>query len=109
NVPYPNLKRGRRLSPPSCCKVWQLKLFQREKYHSRHLRASPQGDGERGPTLTPDCSGLAVNSPFARAWACPGGGEPRSGTNCRPIGSEFRVPSWAKLEEGVPGFTLLCP
>src|SRR5262249_49070267 len=109
NVPYPNLKRGRRLSPPSCCKVWQLKLLQREKSHSRNVRASPQAVGVRVSTLNLDCCGLDVNIPLPREWACPGWTVPRPGTNCSPIGSEFRLPFWPKLEEGVPGFTLLFP
>src|SRR5262252_2637633 len=98
NVPYANLRRGTRLSPPACCKVWQLKLLQPEKSHSKNVRASPQAVGVRVSTLNRVCSGLAMNAPLPRE--CPGGftWTGRPGTKIGPLsGKAGTFPFWPEF------------
>src|SRR5207237_7602607 len=109
NVPYPNLKRGSRLSPPSCCSVWQLKLLQREKSHSRNVRASPQAVGVRVSTLNLVCCGLHVKTPLPREWFNCDATLPRPGTNPPLSGTAFKFPFCPELDDIVPGLPLLAP
>src|SRR6516164_3947128 len=69
NVPYANLRRGCKLSPPACCTLWQLRLdAQPEKSHAKNVRASPQAVGVRVSMSIRDCCGLNVNTPLPREW-----------------------------------------
>src|SRR5215469_4440855 len=109
NVPYANRRRGSRLSPPACCTVWQLKLLQPEKSHSKKVRDSPQAVGVRVSTLNRDCCGLNMKTPLPREWLADCGTRPRPGTTCGPIGKAFKLPFCPALDVGVPGFPLLAP
>src|SRR5215472_8952945 len=110
NVPYANLRRGRRLSPPACCSVWQLKLLHPEKSNSKNVRDSPQAVGVRVSMLILDCCGLNSKTPLPREVAadCACGGRP--GTIIGPLsGIAGRFPFWRALDVGRPGLPLEAP
>src|SRR5690348_18019326 len=58
NVPYANLRRGSKLSPPPCCRVLQLKSLQPAQSNSKNVRDSPQAVGVRVSMLMRDWLGL---------------------------------------------------
>src|SRR5215469_769818 len=104
NVPYANLRRGRRLSPPACCSVWQLKLLHPEKSNSKKVRDSPQAVGVRVSMLILDCCGLNSKTPLPRECPLEDATPVVPGTANWPSGIESKVPFWSALEPALlPG------
>src|SRR5215469_139103 len=98
NVPYANLRRGTRLSPPPCCRVWQLKLLQPDQSNSKKVRDSPQAVGVRVSILILDWFGLNSKMLLPRECCADCGKEPRPGTFIWPRGIESNVPFWRTVE-----------
>src|SRR5215831_6555350 len=110
NVPYANLRRGTKLSPPPCCRVWQLKLVQPLQSISKNVRASPQAVGVRVSTLNLVCCGVHEKTPLPREWLADAGCGGRPGTIMGPLsGTEFRLPFCPEFDDIVPGIGVLAP
>src|SRR5215467_4735298 len=98
------------LSPPPCCRVWQLKLLQPDQSNSKNVRDSPQAVGVRVSMLILDCCGLHVNTPFPREWLADDGWFGRPGTTIGPLsGNVSRFPFWPEFVVGLPGLALWAP